>query len=249
MLNQASFAVLFVVTLATIATVPTGGNGAVVANKTVNSSHNLIVGTRLPYDRLLSQQVSIFPNQFASFVIWGGFFIDESLIPSQIVTKSSSWLQIVTQEVNFRTPNYETITQVRALDQKTNGNGAYASITAGGPGNRNTTIRFKSQRGHGISFILEIYGRWFPVGNETNQLFHSINYSDTAKLCPVTDSYVVVVFFLINERLQWKLPIYYNSDIPIYLANLLQSTQRFSPSSFYSRPVGLFHIYFAAIKS
>ncbi|XP_046604699.1 probable salivary secreted peptide [Neodiprion virginianus] len=136
MLTKASFALIFAVGLVATTGVSFGPNVLPLAYQgkalPANASHHLIVGTRLFADRLLSQQV---------------------------VRKSSSWLQIVTKEVTFHTLNRENITQVKALDQKTNGNGAYASITYGGPGNRNVTLRFKSQRGHGINFVVEIYGR------------------------------------------------------------------------------------------
>uniref|UniRef100_A0A1B0DA18 Uncharacterized protein n=1 Tax=Phlebotomus papatasi TaxID=29031 RepID=A0A1B0DA18_PHLPP len=55
-------------------------------------------------------------------------------------------------------PRNRTITCIRALDQYVNGKGGYATLRAGGVGFNHTTIRFKSQRGHGFDFILEIYG-------------------------------------------------------------------------------------------
>lgn len=97
-----------------------------------NKSHDLVIGYRMPGDRLILRQSII---------------------------KNSSWGRIVTDERTFNTTRFERITQVRALDQKTNGNGAYASILFGGPGWNNVTIRFKSQRGHGINFIVEVYSR------------------------------------------------------------------------------------------
>lgn len=53
--------------------------------------------------------------------------------------------------------NYRPITAIRAFDQKLNGNGAYATIKSGGINATSTVVHFKSQRGHGINFILEIY--------------------------------------------------------------------------------------------
>ncbi|PBC34605.1 salivary secreted peptide [Apis cerana cerana] len=97
-----------------------------------NKSHDLVIGYRMPGDRLILRQSII---------------------------KNSSWGRIVTDERTFNTTRFERITQVRVLDQKTNGNGAYASILFGGPGWNNVTIRFKSQRGHGINFIVEVYSR------------------------------------------------------------------------------------------
>lgn len=97
-----------------------------------NKSHHLIIGYRLPGDRLVLRQNII---------------------------KDSSWMKVVVVEKTFNATKYERITLIEALDQKTNGNGAYASLTKGGPGNNNATLRFKSQRGHGINFIVNVYSR------------------------------------------------------------------------------------------
>lgn len=97
-----------------------------------NKSHNLIVGGRLPGDRLVLRES---------------------------VVKNSSWMKIQIVENTFNISRWERITMVEALDQKTNGNGAYASIRNGGPGHNNVTMRFKSQRGHSVNFIVQIYAR------------------------------------------------------------------------------------------
>ena len=97
-----------------------------------DNSHNLVVGYRLPGDRLVLRQS---------------------------VIKNSSWMRVVVVEKSFSVLEFDRITLLQALDQKTNGNGAYASILEGGPGNSNVTMRFKSQRGHGINFIVELYSR------------------------------------------------------------------------------------------
>ncbi|XP_015591251.1 probable salivary secreted peptide [Cephus cinctus] len=103
-------------------------------NNSTNSSlsHNLIVGSRLPGDRLVRQQS---------------------------VVRSSSWMQVTTWQQTFNATLYTYITQVRSLDQKTNGNGAQASLIAGGPGYNYVTLRFKSQRGHGINHVVQLYAR------------------------------------------------------------------------------------------
>ncbi|XP_076675820.1 putative salivary secreted peptide [Andrena cerasifolii] len=97
-----------------------------------DSSHDLVVGYRLPGDRLVLRQS---------------------------VIKNSSWMRVVVVEKSFSISEFDRITLLQALDQKTNGNGAYASILEGGPGHSNVTMRFKSQRGHGINFIVELYSR------------------------------------------------------------------------------------------
>ena len=97
-----------------------------------DNSHNLVVGYRLPGDKL---------------------------VLSQNVIKNSSWMRVVVVEQTFSLSEFDRITLLQALDQKTNGNGAYASILGGGPGSNNVTMRFKSQRGHGINFVVELYSR------------------------------------------------------------------------------------------
>uniref|UniRef100_A0A6V7IZ11 Salivary secreted peptide n=1 Tax=Bracon brevicornis TaxID=1563983 RepID=A0A6V7IZ11_9HYME len=94
------------------------------------NTHNLIVGNRLPGDRLMHE---------------------ESIV------KSSSFLQVTSVQKTFSVPRFERITQVVALDRKSNG--AYARIVRGGPGTNNVTIKFKSQRNHGLNFRVQIYSR------------------------------------------------------------------------------------------
>lgn len=125
----------FAVALAVVcALAPTGVNA--VDAKAPNKSHHLIVGSRLPGDRL---------------------------VLSENIIKNSKWLQVVTAEKTFRAPRYQIITQVSALDQKTNGKGAFASLIKGGPGHNNVTLKFKSQRGHGINFRVQIYARFWAA--------------------------------------------------------------------------------------
>ncbi|XP_015171471.1 PREDICTED: probable salivary secreted peptide [Polistes dominula] len=97
-----------------------------------NKAHNLTIGYRVPGDRL---------------VLRSG------------VSKKSSWLQVVTTEVTFNVSRFDRITMVAAYDQKSDGTGAYASLLKGGPGYSNVTMRFKSQRNHGINFVVEVYAR------------------------------------------------------------------------------------------
>lgn len=101
-----------------------------------NKSHHLIVGYRLPGDRMVLKQA---------------------------INVNSSWMKVKQIQKTFNTTRNERITLIRAMDQKTNGKGAYASILRGGPGHTNVTMKFKSQRGHGINFIVEIYARLWMI--------------------------------------------------------------------------------------
>ncbi|KAL0106969.1 hypothetical protein PUN28_015471 [Cardiocondyla obscurior] len=122
---------VLVAALLTVNTVPLS-NGAVSSYAPANNSHHMVVGYRMPGDRLI---------------------LRENII------KSSKWMQIVTVEKTYNCSQWERFTMIQALDQKTNGNGAYPSILYGGPGHNNVTIKLKSQRGHGINFIVQLYAR------------------------------------------------------------------------------------------
>ncbi|XP_018401030.1 PREDICTED: probable salivary secreted peptide [Cyphomyrmex costatus] len=125
-----SLAVL-VAALLTVTTVPSA-NGAITSYAENNKSHHLIVGYRMAGDRVV---------------------LKENII------KNSSWMKVQIVEKTFNISRNERITLVEALDQKTNGNGAHASILNGGPGHNFVSMRFKSQRGHGVNFALNLYGR------------------------------------------------------------------------------------------
>ena len=92
-------------------------------------SHNMTVGTRYPGDTLLLHER---------------------------IYKESEFLRKVVVEKNFQV--HGIITQIVAEDQKTNGNGAEASVLGGGPGQREVKMKFKSQRGHSIKFVVKIFG-------------------------------------------------------------------------------------------
>ncbi|XP_011498252.1 PREDICTED: probable salivary secreted peptide [Ceratosolen solmsi marchali] len=100
--------------------------------KANNKSHNLIIGNRQLYDCLVHQEN---------------------------VIKSSKWLQVIEVYKTFNISRHSRITQIRALDKKTNGNGAMVSNVTYGVGYSNLTLKFKSQRSHGINFVVELYAK------------------------------------------------------------------------------------------
>lgn len=99
-------------------------------NRGKNISHNFIIGTRRPGDRLVIQKN---------------------------LTVPAKTFQVVTQRATFIVQNHKNITQLAAYDQKTDGTGAYVTLEKGGVGKTNVTLRFKSQRGHGIHFLVQVY--------------------------------------------------------------------------------------------
>ncbi|XP_076175909.1 putative salivary secreted peptide [Ptiloglossa arizonensis] len=129
---QKAIICLAIVAIAVLATEADPAAQYGYVSKGANKSHDLIVGSRLPGDRLVLRQS---------------------------VVKNSSWMKVIVVEKTFNVSRFDRITTVAARDQKTNGNGAYPSLIKGGPGYNNVTLKFKSQRGHGINFIVELFAR------------------------------------------------------------------------------------------
>ncbi|XP_043272547.1 probable salivary secreted peptide [Venturia canescens] len=92
-------------------------------------------------------------------LIVGGRVLGDRCVYKEHIVKDSSWFRIVTHEQVYNVSKYERITQVKATDRATDGNGARASLLGGGPGFSSAKLRLKSQRGHGIDYDIEIYAR------------------------------------------------------------------------------------------
>lgn len=74
--------------------------------------------------------------------------------------ESSRFFRTVGKTKTFTADGYSKITQVKILDKNTEGKGASAAIIAGGVGQTFVTIRFESQKGEGIDFVVELYGSY-----------------------------------------------------------------------------------------
>lgn len=92
-------------------------------------------------------------------VIVGSRQYGDYLVHRESVNKPSKWLQVVEADRTFSTDRGEKITQLRLLDQDQKGDGATATVTAGGPGLTYVTVHFKSTRGSSIDFVAELYGK------------------------------------------------------------------------------------------
>ncbi|KAK0168623.1 hypothetical protein PV327_002401 [Microctonus hyperodae] len=112
----------------------------------------------IPLEEYIENQLDVGGNQSHNLIVGGREYGDRE-VHAEHITKSSSWFQIVTLEKTINIYGASKITQIQAFDQKTNGNGAYASIRAGGPGNNFVTLSFKSQRNHGIDFRVVIWAK------------------------------------------------------------------------------------------
>ncbi|KAI5644687.1 transcription activator MBF2 domain-containing protein [Phthorimaea operculella] len=69
-----------------------------------------------------------------------------------------------TTDVKFPEPgksSYAIITAIYVHDNYNDGSGGYATIRAGGVGQRFVNVHLKSQRGGGFNFTVTIYGRYY----------------------------------------------------------------------------------------
>ncbi|XP_067626048.1 probable salivary secreted peptide [Eurosta solidaginis] len=97
--------------------------------------HNLILGERQEYDRLLK---------------------------TKVVSSKAVVLCTKTEDYTYKHEDIEdpaTITFVGVIDQYTNGKGGYATLKRGGPDYTFITLRFTSQRNRGYHFVIDIYGQ------------------------------------------------------------------------------------------
>lgn len=124
--------IFFIATVILSLTVSSYGNPSVNLHSG-NKSHNFSTGVRHWDDKLL--------------------FKTNVIEPSKLLRK-------VVVERTFNVTGY--ISEVAAYDHKNDGTGAHVALLAGGPQARYVTLRFKSERGHGINFDVEIYGTHYP---------------------------------------------------------------------------------------
>uniref|UniRef100_A0A182TP01 Salivary secreted peptide n=1 Tax=Anopheles melas TaxID=34690 RepID=A0A182TP01_9DIPT len=97
-------------------------------------THNYFFGSRIPYDSLVNQTTVI---QSGSFLRVKSTYLDYPL----------------------KGQRGRNITAIYVYDRLGSGRGGYASITSGGIGKNYTRINLKTQRGNGMNFQVEIYGR------------------------------------------------------------------------------------------
>lgn len=128
------FAILALVAVATAWTADSSFGSALEEKVAARiESNNLIVGKRQYNDKLIYQENI---NKKASII----------------------GMKIILEKV-INVPRDYVITEVRALDMMTDGTGAFVVVTGGGPGQESISLRFKSQRFHGIYFVVQVYAK------------------------------------------------------------------------------------------
>ncbi|XP_058129689.1 probable salivary secreted peptide [Anopheles ziemanni] len=105
-----------------------------VSSLAVAQTHNYFFGSRVPYDTLVNQTTAI---------------------------QTSSFLRVKTVDVEYplKGQRGRNITAIYVYDRLGGGRGGFASIIGGGIGQNYTRIHLKTQRGNGMNFQVEIYGR------------------------------------------------------------------------------------------
>ncbi|XP_033212305.1 probable salivary secreted peptide [Belonocnema kinseyi] len=97
-------------------------------------SHELVLGSRAPHDRLLLQKFIYVPAK-----------------PFRTLKHIET----------IRTPSRETITRVELIDQKIDGRGASVQlnkVSGNGPAYRDVSVKFNSKFNHGVHYSVRLYG-------------------------------------------------------------------------------------------
>ncbi|ALC41456.1 CG34026 [Drosophila busckii] len=93
--------------------------------------------------------------------LWGEVGANDYKLAKDSVHKAFFVGMVLNKKYVFKQKNNLdalTITAIKITDKKKS-DGATAVLTHGGPGSKGATIMFTSQRGHGISDVVEIWGR------------------------------------------------------------------------------------------
>lgn len=84
---------------------------------------------------------------------------DQSVHNENIAEKASVIGKKVIVTMNITVPPNYYVTQVECWDQASDGTGAEATLTGGGPGASSVSLRFKSQRFHGVYVKVEVFAK------------------------------------------------------------------------------------------
>lgn len=119
----------------------------------MSTKHFILLGTLLGAVFFISAEAQ------SNNLSLGDRVIGDQLLLQTSVEEEYKFLQKVSLEKTFSTTGGTKITRVEALDRKTDGTGAYVTVLGGGVGENYVSLRFKSQRNHGIHFVVNLYGR------------------------------------------------------------------------------------------
>ncbi|XP_034236015.1 uncharacterized protein LOC117642188 [Thrips palmi] len=91
-----------------------------------------------------------------SFVI-GGLYQNDRQLERETVYKSSTFLSVNTKELSYS--GAATIHCIQVVDLQINGKNAAVKVQSGGVGQRRVNLKFKSQRGEKINYLVIIWGQ------------------------------------------------------------------------------------------
>ncbi|CAH1407044.1 unnamed protein product [Nezara viridula] len=97
-------------------------------------SHHYFFGTRSSYDRLLYHD---------------------------LINLKSKWMRVTSIDKTYPQqgqPSLGRISYIEVLDQRSDGTGGCVYIRNGGIGQSSVTLHIKSQRNHGMNFVVNVYG-------------------------------------------------------------------------------------------
>lgn len=83
----------------------------------------------------------------------------DNLIEQRQVEKDAWPFMIVEKTETIMGDGNSVITRVEIIDTKKQETSAKAAILSGGPGMSYVTVKFESERGHGIHYIIKVYGK------------------------------------------------------------------------------------------
>ncbi|XP_016948738.1 uncharacterized protein LOC108023633 [Drosophila biarmipes] len=110
---------------------------------------------------LLALAALVLPTLAGNDYLWGTIGDNDYKLAKDTVSKAFFVGLVQKKTYVFKQSNNLdalTITAIKVTDKKKS-HGATAVLTSGGPGSKGATIKFTSERGYGISDLVEIWGR------------------------------------------------------------------------------------------
>ncbi|XP_058799871.1 probable salivary secreted peptide [Phymastichus coffea] len=85
----------------------------------------------------------------------------DTLIAQMQIDKEYKTLRVIEHVESILGDGNHRITRIEAIDYKQKKTSATPHIMSGGVGQSHVTIKFISERGHGIHYIIKVYGKHY----------------------------------------------------------------------------------------
>ncbi|KAK3933365.1 putative salivary secreted peptide [Frankliniella fusca] len=112
------------------------------------------------YPYLNASSVGVNGNPKDQSVIIGGVTWQDRLLLQETAYQESRWMRVRDADIVYPKKNelgYK-ISCIKVLDQRRDGLNGEVKIKEGGIGTNKVLLRFHSQRGHGLNYVVQIYG-------------------------------------------------------------------------------------------